>query len=44
MAALPGRVEWNYTKFIVGRDGQVVGRYNQQTQIAALEEQLHGVI
>jgi glutathione peroxidase-family protein len=20
-------IEWNYTKFLVGRDGQVVGRY-----------------
>mmetsp|Transcript_14453 Transcript_14453/g.27771 ORF Transcript_14453/g.27771 Transcript_14453/m.27771 type:complete len:131 (-) Transcript_14453:237-629(-) len=23
-------IEWNYTKFLVGRDGQVIGRYKPQ--------------
>jgi glutathione peroxidase len=24
-----GAIEWNFTKFVVGRDGQVLGRYPQ---------------
>ncbi len=34
---LGGRVRWNFTKFLVGRDGQVVGRYAPNTEPAELE-------
>eukprot|EP01045_Picozoa_sp_COSAG04_P016137 COSAG04_NODE_1324_length_7219_cov_3.786376_3_plen_130_part_00 len=37
-------IEWNYSKFIVGRDGQVLGRYNQQVAVAALEEQITSLL
>lgn len=26
-AALPGSLDWNFVKFLVGRDGQVIRRY-----------------
>jgi len=26
------KIEWNFTKFVVGRDGQVLGRYPQRTK------------
>lgn len=34
--AEPGDVEWNFAKFLVGRDGQVVARFTPDTQPAAL--------
>ena len=37
-------IEWNYSKFIVGRDGQVVGRYNQQVDVLALEERITSLL
>ena len=37
-------IEWNYSKYIVGRDGQVLGRYNQQVAVAALEEQITSLL
>ena len=37
-------IEWNFSKFIVGRDGQVLGRYNQQVGVPFLESQLRGVL
>jgi glutathione peroxidase len=27
-----GKVKWNFTKFLVGRDGEVVGRYSPTTE------------
>ena len=33
-------IEWNFSKFIVGPDGEVLGRYNQQVDVPFLEEQL----
>ena len=29
---LGGRVKWNFTKFLVGRDGRVLGRYSPTTK------------
>ncbi|MBO0845935.1 MAG: glutathione peroxidase [Nocardioides sp.] len=29
---LGGRIKWNFTKFLIGRDGQVVARYAPQTE------------
>ncbi|GAA5140323.1 glutathione peroxidase [Nocardioides marinquilinus] len=33
---LMGRIPWNFTKFLVGKDGQVVGRYSPKTDPADL--------
>ena len=33
---LGGRIKWNFTKFLVGRDGQVVARYSPSTEPAEL--------
>ena len=30
--SLGGRINWNFTKFLVDRDGQVVGRYSPTTE------------
>jgi glutathione peroxidase len=30
-------IKWNFTKFLIGRDGRVIGRYAPQTKPAALE-------
>ncbi len=27
-----GAIEWNFTKFVVGRDGQVLGRFGQEVK------------
>ena len=29
---LGGKIKWNFTKFLVGRDGQVIGRYAPTTE------------
>jgi len=29
---LGGKIRWNFTKFLVGKDGQVVGRYSPTTK------------
>lgn len=31
-AAFPGDVQWNFGKFLVGRDGKVVARYDSDTE------------
>ena len=31
-----GSIKWNFTKFLVGRDGRVVDRYAPQTEPEAL--------
>jgi glutathione peroxidase len=33
-------IEWNYSKFLVGRDGSVLGRFPQRVTSDALEEKL----
>lgn len=33
-------IEWNFTKFVVGRDGQMLGRYAQSAKPAFFDEQL----
>ena len=30
-------VKWNFTKFLVGRDGRVIGRYGPATAPARIE-------
>jgi glutathione peroxidase len=33
---LGGRINWNFTKFLVGRDGRVIGRYAPTTEPEAI--------
>src|SRR5262245_52666055 len=33
-------IKWNFTKFLVGRDGEILGRYAPQTTPESLEEPL----
>ncbi len=41
---LGGRVKWNFTKFLVGRDGQVIERYSPNTEPAALEDDVRAAL
>ena len=38
--ASDGAIEWNFTKFVVGRNGLVMKRYGQDVKPASLERQL----
>jgi glutathione peroxidase len=37
---LGGAVKWNFTKFLVGRDGRVVKRFSPTTEPASLSDQV----
>ncbi|MHB2207114.1 glutathione peroxidase [Methylobacterium sp. CM6257] len=37
-------VKWNFTKFLVGRDGRVVGRFAPATKPAALEAKIRSAL
>ena len=37
-------IEWNFTKFVVGRDGQVVARHGQAVKPPQLEAQLEAYL
>jgi glutathione peroxidase len=37
-------IKWNFTKFLVGKDGQVVGRFAPQTTPAALEKEVEKLL
>lgn len=39
-AAGHGKIKWNYTKFLIGRDGQLIHRYAPITKPVAIEEAL----
>ena len=39
-SAKPGDIEWNFSKFIVGRDGSVLERFGQSVKPAQLEQLL----
>ena len=33
-------IDWNFTKFLVGRDGQVVARHGSRTEPADLRDEI----
>jgi glutathione peroxidase len=37
-------VKWNFTKFLVGRDGRVLGRYAPNTEPAALQRDIEAAL
>lgn len=37
-------IKWNFTKFLVGRDGKVLGRFAPQTTPAALEKEIEKLL
>ncbi|MGA8047177.1 MAG: glutathione peroxidase [Dermatophilaceae bacterium] len=41
---LGDRIKWNFTKFLVGRDGQVIERYAPQTDPADLAEDIEAAL
>ncbi|CAN5641623.1 glutathione peroxidase [soil metagenome] len=38
--ALGGRINWNFPKFLVGADGNVIGRYSPKTEPAAIADDI----
>ena len=38
--ALGDRIKWNFTKFLIGRDGQVIKRYASQTKPAKIADDI----
>lgn len=41
-ADAPGKVRWNFEKFVIGKNGQIAGRY--KSGVAPMSEELVGVI
>ncbi|GGL43086.1 glutathione peroxidase [Phycicoccus endophyticus] len=41
---LGGRVKWNFTKFLLGRDGAVLGRWGPNTEPAALADEVRAAL
>ncbi len=41
---LGGRIKWNFTKFLVGRDGEVVDRYAPNTEPADLADDVRAAL
>ena len=41
---LGGAIKWNFTKFLVGRDGQVVDRYGPTTEPAAIKGDIEAAL
>ncbi len=37
-------IKWNFTKFLVGRDGRVLARYAPQRQPAVLEQDIQAAL
>ena len=37
-------IKWNFTKFLIGRDGEVIKRYAPQTEPAALEKDIRAAL
>jgi glutathione peroxidase len=41
---LGGRIPWNFTKFLVGRDGEVISRYSPNTEPATLTDDVRAAL
>ena len=41
-ASFPGDIEWNFSKFIIGRNGEVAARFGQAVKPKQLEQELAG--
>ena len=41
---LGGAIKWNFTKFLVGRDGQVIDRYGPTTEPTALKDDIEAAL
>ena len=41
---LGGRVNWNFTKFLVGRDGRVLARYAPSTEPRAIRDDIEAAL
>ena len=39
-SAIPGDIDWNFTKFVISRSGKVVARFPQSVKPDKLEESL----
>ena len=39
-SAKPGDIEWNFSKFVVGRDGSVLARFGQSVKPSQIEQEL----
>ena len=37
-------IRWNFTKFVVDREGNVVGRYAPTSEPSEMEEQIKGLL
>jgi len=42
--SLGGRINWNFTKFLVDREGQVVGRYSPTTEPADIKADIEAAV
>ena len=38
------RIEWNFTKFLIGRDGQVLERFSSKTDPQTIQESLKKIL
>ena len=41
---LGGKIKWNFTKFLIGRDGQVIGRYAPNTEPKAIADDIRAAL
>ncbi len=41
---LGGRIKWNFTKFLIGRDGQVLQRYSPQAEPQSLADDVRAAL
>lgn len=41
---LGGRIKWNFTKFLVGRDGRVIGRFGPNRKPEDLREEIEAAL
>jgi glutathione peroxidase len=41
---LGGKIKWNFTKFLIGRDGQVIGRYAPNTEPRAIADDIRAAL